>query len=301
MFRSTIVLMAVALGGCASTTKINQFRSFAEVGRQEQAAVSGIVDQAISSNIDANSREILDARDQLVAVGKWGPIDPDNQLDRNNKAVIETTRQLTAIKRHAALLDEYFRSIAALADYDSSAIAASTRSTVGALTKLSPQLAALKVGDVTLPAAAGSLAPVIVDHIKAHVLALELREHADTIGKELELQARILTFLSMLIARDQDLLAQHQILDQLATPYADLQKPLPGEWMETRRAILLGQAGASEPAAKAAELAAKMRLTFVSLCEGEASADDLAGYASDLSSLLTLVQVVSASPARDDK
>lgn len=301
MIRHGVVLIAVSLGGCASTTKINQFRSFAEIGRQEQVVVSGVVDQAISSNIDASSRELLDARDVAAGSGKWVGVDPDEALDQNNLAVIATTRQFLDIKRHSALLDRYFESLAALADFDSSGIASSTETTVGALTKLSPKLEALKAGDVTLPEAVGALAPVIVNAVKAGVLERELRAHADTINRELELQERLLQFLFASISEDQELLSQHQILDQLATPYADLKGPLSGDWMSTRRSILMSQAAAAQPAAKAAELAAKMRLTFLSLCEGKATAEDLAGYASDLSTLLTLVQVVSAAPAKDTK
>jgi hypothetical protein len=87
----------------------------------------------------------------------------------------------------------------------------------------------------------------------------------------------------------------------LAVPYADLSKPLPGGWVGARRDILVAQASAPEPAAKAAELAAKMRQTFITLCEGKASAEDLASYAADLSTLLTLVDVITTRPKKDEQ
>ena len=294
------IVLAVNLAGCATTARINQFRQFAEIGRQQQVAVTGVVDQTIMTNIDANSREILDTRDALPNAG-WGKLNPDEIMETQNAAVIDTTHQLAAIKRHSALLDRYFQSLAALSDYDGSAIAASTEATVGALSALSPRLEAMKAGDVTLPKAAAAIAPIIVNNIKAGALERELKRNADTINHELELQERLLTFLSQLITRDRDLLAQNQIMVDLAEPYGDLSKPLPGSWIGTRREILIAQASASEPAAKAAELTAKMRLTFVTMCEGKASPEDLASYTSDLSKLLTLVEVLQSDSRKGNK
>ncbi|MBT2246825.1 hypothetical protein JQK15_25300 [Sphingobium sp. BHU LFT2] len=298
--RLFVIVLTLGLAGCASVVRINQFRQFAEIGRQQQVAVVGVVDQTITTNIDANSREILDTRDALPKAG-WGELDPDEILEIQNTAVIETTHQLTAIKRHSALLDRYFQSLAALADYDGSAIATSTEATVSALTALSPRLEAMKAGDVTVPKAAAGIGQIIVNNVKAGALERELKRNADTINRELELQERLLTFLSQLIARDRDLLAQHQIMVELAEPYGDLSKPLPGSWIGTRREILIAQASAPESAAKAAELTAKMRMTFVTMCEGKASPEDLASYASDLSKLLTLVEVLESDTRKGDK
>ena len=297
MSRMLLIVATLAVSGCASTGRNNQFRQFADVGRSEQLAVGKVVDQALASNIDANSRELLDARDQLVAARGWGNLDPDALLERANRSLMVTTQNLVAIKRHAALLDQYFQSVAALADYDSSAIATSTEATVGALTALAPRLRSLSAGGVALPSASGSLAPVVVNGVRSHSLERELRAHAVEIDRELEMQERLLLFLSKMIEHDQELLAQNRIAAELAVPYADLARPISAGWMASRRDILLAQALAPEPAAQASEIAARMRLSFHQLCQGRANADDIASYASDLSRLLTLLELVSGHSA----
>lgn len=60
-----------------------------------------------TSNIDANSQEILTAREIAAEEKEWPQgKTADGILDDNNKAVIETTRQYGLVKRHASLLDE---------------------------------------------------------------------------------------------------------------------------------------------------------------------------------------------------
>jgi hypothetical protein len=297
--RAPLVLIAlVSLSGCASSARINQFRAFADLGHKNQIALTGVVDQAIASNIDANSQEILDARDVLVPGKKWpAGQSGDSILDMNNEAVIATTRQYAMIKRHAALLDDYFQKLAALASYDSAPIAASTTTTVAAIQELSPKLQNLKVGDVALPKAAGDLAAVVVNGIKGRMLDRELRQHGDLINRELELQERVLAFISERIAADQELLAQQKVLNKLAVPFGDLSKPLPAEWVASRRDLLIAQANAAEPAAEAARLSRELRQAYLQLLEGKLTPEDISSMASDLFRLLTLVDVVTAKPA----
>lgn len=293
--RSPLVLIVLALlGGCTSTARINQFAAFADLGHKNQVALTSVVDQAVTSTIDANSQEILDARDLYVLGKKWpAGQSSDDILDKQNIAVIATTRQYAEIKRHAALLDDYFQKLAALASYDSAPIAASTTSTVTAIRTLSPKLQSLNIGGVALPKALGDLAPVVINGIKGHMLDSELREHGDLINQELELQERVLAFIADRIAADQELFTQRKILDKLAVPFGDLSKPLSVEWVASRRELLLAQASAAEPAAEAGKLSRELRQAYLQLLAGKLTPEDIASMTSDLSRLLSLVDITS--------
>ena len=89
------LIVSILLTGCASSARINQFQAFAQLGHRHQVALGGVIDQAVASNIDANSQELLDIREQKVPAKRWGPdMSGDEILDANNLAVIETTRPL---------------------------------------------------------------------------------------------------------------------------------------------------------------------------------------------------------------
>ena len=295
MRSQAVFVLSIMLAGCASTARIDQFRSFADLGHKHQVALGSVVDQAVSSNIDANSQEILNAREQYEPKKQWpSPGGADEILDEQNQAVIATTRQYAAVRRHAALLDDYFRSLAALASYDSAPIAASTAATVEAIQGLSPTLQNLKVGNTTLPQAVSGLVPVVVNGIKGRLLDRELRQHGDVINRELELQERVLAFVAERIAADQELLAQRRILDKLAVPFGDLSKPLPADWTTARREILMAQAMSAEPGAEAAKVSRELGKAFLQLLEGKLSPEGVSSLATDLSRLLTLIEVVSA-------
>lgn len=290
-----VLIASMLLAGCASSARINQFQAFAELGHRHQVALGGVIDQAVASNIDANSQELLDIREQKVPAKSWGPgPSGDEILDTNNIAVIETTRQYAAIKRHAALLDEYFQKLGALAAYDSQPIANSTSATVEAIQALSPKLQAMK----GLPAAAGAVAQVVVNGVKGRLLERELRANGDVIHRELELQERVLAFIAARIAADQELLTQRKILDRLAVPFGDLSRPdVPGDWIAARRELLLSQAVAAEPAEEAARLSRQLRRAYLQLLEGKLTPEDVSSLASDLSRLLALIDVVTSKPA----
>lgn len=289
------LIVSILLSGCASSARINQFQAFAELGHRHQVALGSVIDQAVASNIDANSQELLDIREQKVPAKSWGSgPSGDEILDTNNLAVIETTRQYAAIKRHAALLDEYFQKLGALAAYDSQPIANSTSATVEAIQALSPKLQAMK----GLPAAAGAVAQVVVNGVKGRLLERELRTNGDVIHRELALQERVLVFIAARIAADQDLLTQRKILDRLAVPFGDLNQPdVPGDWIAARRELLLSQAVAAEPAEEAARLSRQLRRAYLQLLEGKLTPEDVSSLASDLSRLLALIDVVTSKPA----
>lgn len=304
--RITRIALAGALalvGGCASSARINQFKEFAALGHRHQQAVGDVVDEAAALDIDANSQELLNSRELSVISKRWpAGQDPVENLDKANKAVIGTTQQFFAIKRHASLLDEYFQKLGALASYDSEPIAASAENTVAAIAQLSPKLERLSADGMTLPEAAGALAPVIVNGVKGRLLERELRRNADVINRELDLQQRALDFMAGLMARDQNILVERRILDRLALPYADLTRPgVPADWLGGRRELLLAQAGGAEPAAEAAKLSRQLRQAYLQLLEGQLGPEDVASLASDLSRLLSLVDVVTRRPAGDAK
>jgi hypothetical protein len=286
MKRVHIIIAPIVLLTACTTVSTNRFKAFAELGRGFEGAVDKVIDEAATSNVDANSQELLSGR-------KTAPAERLADLNRHNDAIVEANRTYIGLKKQTALLSEYFTALGALASFDGeSAIGASTTGLVNSLQALSPSLEGAKIGGAAVGDLLGAAAPLVVSGIKSAKLRAELRRNGPTISRQLDLQNALLSALAEDIASDQDVLSQHQLLEDVLTPYVEASS-VPAGWSADRREILRQQSLAPAPAAEAAELSKKLKIAFVGLAEGRVEPGDLADYAADLSRLTTLIEMVA--------
>ena len=286
--RIIIVAAAISVSACSSTANINRHKAFAELGRTYEGAVLDVISQAERSNIDADSQRLMTSRPGLMS---------DSATRRQsilaaNGAVLETSRTYARLKRQVNLLNDYFTALGALASFDGdSAIGESAGNVVTALQALSPSLEGATIGNATPASLIGSATTLVVTGIRSRRLAEELRRNGAVIDRQLALQSALLDLLAEQIRRDQAVLSNRQMLDDVVRPYA-ADGDLPGDWTERRRTLLLEQAVAAAPAEQAAALSRRLRLAFVALAEGRMEPGELADYAADLGRLVSLIEEV---------
>lgn len=295
----TVLVAAGLLSGCASTARVNQFKAFAELGAKSQIAVGKIVDEAVTSNVDADSQRLITAR--RLATKTSPPLaDLSTQIVESNKAVIAHTEALTAFKRHSALLSDYFAALGALAAFDGeSGIADSAKSTVTALQRVSPKLKDATIGNAPVADFVGGAAGLAVAHFKAKALEDELRASGAAIERALDLERAFLDALNEDMMSDYKMLSEQQLLTDVIKPFAEPSGELGAAWIAKRRAALVAASTRTEPVKEAAALARKLHQSFIALAEGRLEPGDLALYATDLSRLVDLVEMVAAKPEGD--
>jgi len=284
-----LALATLAAGGC-TTAPTSNFKAFAQLGRKLETAVGAVVDQAADLNVDADSKSLVLGRKPTSAARRA-------DLEAHDTEIIKAEQIYADLKKQNVLLSDYFTALDALASFDGeSAIGSSTSDLVTSLQALSPKLATAKIGNAEVPDVAGAATPLIVSGIKSRRLATELRRNGPIISAQLDLQSKLLSMLADDISSDQEMLAQSDLLERVYGPYADA-KELPVSWVADRRQILRQQATVAAPAAEAADLSRKLKLSFVALSEGRVDASELASDAADLDRLISLIELIAKRPS----
>lgn len=289
------------LSGCASTARVNQFKAFAELGAKSQTAVGKIVDEAVASNVDADSQRLITAR-RLATKTSPPSVNLSERIVESNSAVIAHTEALTAFKRHSALLSDYFAALGALAAFDGeSGITDSAKSTVTALQSVSPKLKDANIGEAPVADFVGAVAGLAVAHFKAKALENELRANGAVIERALDLERAFLDALNEDMMSDYGTLSEQQLLVDVIKPFSAPSGDLSSAWITKRRSALLAASTRTEPVKEAAALARKLHQSFIALAEGRLEPGDLALYAADLDRLVDLVEMVTAKSAGDNQ
>jgi hypothetical protein len=290
---SIIAFAALAVGACGTTSNINRFRAFAELGQTYQSAVTKVVDQASASNIDADSQLLMFGRENMIAGGDISRL--PNDIERANVSVIETNRVYSRLRRQVALLNDYFRSLGALADFDGDpAIGSSAGSVVSALRSLFPGGQEVKIGSANPVDITSGVASLVVANVRSRRLAEELRRNGGEIDRQLAVQAQLLEALAEDIRNDQEIIVQRRLLDDVIAPFAG-NGALPANWSQRRRELLVQMSAAADPAQEAAALSRRMRTAFADLVAGRLQAGDLVIYANDLSRLVAIAEKIDGS------
>lgn len=296
-----VVLIIGLLSGCASTAQVNQFKAFAELGAKSQTAVGKIVDEAVASNVDADSQRLITAR-RLATKTNPPSVNLSERIVESNKAVIAHTEALTAFKRHSALLNDYFAALGALAAFDGeSGIAESAKSTVTALQGVSPKLKDATIGDAPVTDFIGAVAGLAVANFKARALEDELRANGAAIERALDLERAFLEALNEDMMSDYRTLSEQQLLVDVIKPFSEPSGDLSAAWIAKRRSALLAASSRAEPVKEAAALARKLHQSFIALAEGRLEPGDMALYAADLNRLVDLLEMVAAKPEGDEQ
>ena len=287
------IVFAALLSACASSAKINAFRSFAETASAYQNTIIASTDVAIQSNIETNSFILIDARELRAPIENSDLQDLRADIMLHNDRVLDVTRSYAAMKKQLRLLSDYFSALGVLATYDgSSGIASAAKSAVESLQALSPTLKNAKIGNASLTSFTEAVTPIVVAEFQSRALTESLRENAQVIDAQLQLQAAFLSLVGEQLKADQELKTKRLMNEQVIDPYAG--KPtLPANWSD-RRLELVKSIAAAESAADESVLISKMlRQNFLALVEGRLAIEDLALIGSDLQRLSGLTALIA--------
>jgi len=272
--------VALVLGACGAGSA--DFAKFANAGATFSDSAPNAYDYAYEqfvrtqlTDIAVNNRKASEA----AAAGRPKPV-----VDALQKDLEETARNtfqnsmayrkaLSGAKEHAAVLRAYFVALRALAsDVEPEAAGNSAAGFAEKLKELTGLNDKFSVGGGGFSAA--SLIRPFVSRAVAAYRDARLRKHLETyqkpVGDAIALQEAMFAAMRKFeVARGYEWVAIRTRQD-LATQYADLSKPLPGDWLEKSMKVLTTEPGPS-PISQALEAAQLLRASFEGLVEGKAT------------------------------
>ncbi len=269
--------------GCASR-RVEHFRLFAEAGRSYSRAVDQLAEEAGKAAIDADSELLAKDRDRLSAEQRRTVY-----LERT-EALRELLHELRELRRHALLLERYFTTLSRIADDRTpEATLRATAEIVEALRQLHPTLAGAIIGDRPVDELMRQSRPLLVAEFRNRALTRELRQHAELVARELELQRAILTGLTVELEADLQAIADARSYSEVAAPYIG-EARLPANWQRRRREILSGYVMLArvDQAAKAAE---ELQRQFIDLAENRVRIEDWPHLVASIDAIFDLVEL----------
>ena len=288
--RAAVCAFAVlVLAGCATTT-VQQAGTFGRAGLEYSEAVADFVDVQLASRIDANSKDALRARRQLLDARLEA--DLPATLARFDAEAFEAVRQTARLRDGLRMLHGYFDALHALA---TSSVATSSGTSLRALAASIADLNALAAGDEKLFTSeqlghidrVGRLA---VRAAVARDVLDALERDKRTIGWQIAWQERMLAVLvePMRAQYERDLgqLRDAKVLD----PYASAAAKPETTWINDRRRWIQGRFHV-EAFARAREAAVRMRREWELLLAG---GSDLQALRVSLTELRELTSAIRA-------
>lgn len=278
------VIVSMLFCACA-TTRLNQFKGFAEVSDAYVQAVSTLLNEAGSAAIDTDSMTLVKTRPALR------PEERQERILEHNQLMRERLDLLSDLQRHARLLQNYFQALGLLAASDtSSAILTALDSTFASLGKVSPRIADAKIGGTPVSTLLGEAARITVAKLQVKALEDELKRRGQTIERELALQEAALTAISETMRTDLQAQMNQTESQAVVLPYVTASS-LPANWAYKRRQVLTASI-AVDSATAAVDAAAGMKTSFLALVEGRLQISDLSGLNNDINEILTLMERV---------
>lgn len=263
--RTLLLVLAVALGGCA-TTKANPYATFAAAGASYASSLKEVLDVAERTGIDATSWRLLD-NDTLTNTT------PESYAEL---AAIDAQRAevLQLLRHHADTLSRYFGALSQLAGTTAPGTMAEGLGAIhGAIDTAFTDTKAigdLLRGNVVFPPAEAveGTARVIIGKTVSQTLKKELEARAEAIAVEIATHEAILAAVAQTI--DHDLAISASVAERVFVLNPLLaEEPVanPTEWVEQRRALLEAERSMGE--VRAARAAARaLRESFEALTAG---------------------------------
>ena len=177
-----LTMLAVCLSACA-TRRLTQFNTFAQAGITYTAASQGVVTDASTAMINADSALLIHFRSSLNADARKTRI---NQSDINLK---ERLKLLQLISTHGKVLAAYFTALASLSDpKGTDTVGTAAESAYNSFANVSPDLKNAKLGSTTVASLIPAVTAPVIAFFKVHALDDQLRSHAKDIANEIALQ-----------------------------------------------------------------------------------------------------------------
>jgi hypothetical protein len=276
-----ILLCAAALSGCAST-RLSRFRAFSQAGAAYVKASQTVLDEAGTAAIRADSAVLRNTRPAWTAQERRAAVIENNELLRQRLAILHN------IGAHQRLLQDYFETLAALADSDApNTLAEASQAAFASVARLSPAIKDARIGKASVAGLVPAVAAPIVTRFKVRALNAELKMRAKPVADELALQEG--AFQAVTQELRTDLRVQLNLLetDSIVAPFA-AEGALPAEWA-SRRETILGATAAVESADAASRAARKLREAFTALVENRLDSSGLPGLTAELDATLDIV------------
>ena len=298
----TLPALTLALAGCATTARLNNFDVLSKAGGAYSDAMVAAVDYAESLGVQADSAVLIETRSERVSVAqdlaaKEGRKDLSedeqnalfdtllNALTTSDDLLAKQMQVLADIRHHVGLLKDYFAALGLLAgagDTDS-AIGESASGLLTSMGNISKGLAGVKVGEQTLAEFAGAGTPLIVAQLRAHNLEAQLRQDGQLLDRELKTLGGLAAFLTEKIRSDSQAVQGPQETTLVTDPYTSF-NALPEDWASKRVGFFQRKADLSALNA-VQDAAGKLRLALRAAAEGRIGADQLAMTVKDMNTL----------------
>jgi hypothetical protein len=291
MRRCVFFAIAVLLGvtGC-TTVRLNRFNSFAQAGKMYVTASQTVLLDAGSATVDTDSAFLIAQRPEIDKAERKKLVVQSNGLLRQRLQLLHLVRV------HAELLQQYFQTLAALADPkagESSQMAA--ENCYKAVAGIGPMLKDAKLGGQSLSDFLPAVTAPVIAQFKAHALNQELHARSEAITKELALQQAAFDLIVQELKTDTQ---EQQNLNETASidEYA-ADAPLPPDWASQRAALLSAPASVASAEA-ASKAAAQLRKAFTALVENKPDSSDLSALQGDISNVIATAQGVQGEKAK---
>ena len=285
------LLAGITLTACVSSPNLNSFQKFAAAGSAYEAALDETIDAAIISNIDSNSVMLMKGRDSPKSSDTEENIDLPREFTKQNELVVKTSKSLSELRKQNKLLADYFDALGKLAGYEGTGgLTTSAQSAANSLKELHPSLENMNIEGASPSDVLGSIVPIAVAKFRSDALTAELEKNAETIRRQLEIQAFQFDQIAQKLEADQKVITEYWA-GKLRNSFAS-SAPLPENWSEQRRALLMANLNRPETAEQAAKLSAKMLDTFTALVEGRLNPEDLELAANDIAASAELIQLI---------
>jgi hypothetical protein len=281
--RAGAALLLLVLCACGTTARVNRFREFARAGEAYADAADRVYREAGDVAVDTDSALLTRLRERLPEEERAGIVLEHNELIRERLALLEDLR------RHARLLQSYFRSLAALAESEGpSAIGEAAGRVVGELEQLGNGVRS-RFDQTRLEAFSAGAVTLVMAKVRSAELERELEAHAPLIERHLDLHEAALRVLAEQMRTDLQAMLQMRESSDVVRPYAS--GALPAGWTgERRRLLTLGRS--LETVDAAADAARDLRVSFLALLENRYDVADLELFLEDLGELVSLVETL---------
>jgi hypothetical protein len=285
------MLAAVLLPACTTTVRVGGFREFADAGVAYVDAADAFLEEAGDAAIDADSHVLMVARERLPDSAERA-----KNLVESNRLLRERLGLLSDLRLHGHLLRAYFLALAALAESDApTEIGAATEEIVTSLGALDEGIKRAKVGGREVGDFTGVVVEIALAGFRRAALERELKAHASSIERELDLQQAAMRAIGEQMRTDLEIVLAGLETTEIVRPFRDTRQ-LPRRWPTSRREILKA-AVSVESADAAADAAAGLKTSFVKLVEDRLGISDLQALISDIDRILDLIESVARPEA----
>ena len=291
MRRWVYLAIAILLGvtGC-TTVRLNRFNSFAEAGKMYVTASQTVIQDAGSATVDTDSAFLIAQRPEIDTAERKKLVLQSNRLLRQRLQLLHLVRV------HAELLQQYFQTLAALADPKAGESAqTAAENCYKAVAGIGPKLKDAKLGGQSVSDFVPSVTAPVVAQFKVHALNEELHARSEAITKELALQQAAFDLIVQELKTDTQERQNLNETTSIAEYSADA--PLPPDWASQRAALLSAPAtvASAEAASKAA---AQLRKAFTALVQNRTNSDDLSALLSDISTVISTARGAACEKGR---